>query len=65
MGSANIGGSESAATCGNRSCHLCASAKIIIIIIGSKYGSNENYDGNDGFSMPQIENKTRKNALFY
>jgi len=35
MGSANIGGSESAATCGNRSCHSYASAKIIIITLVS------------------------------
>jgi len=33
--------------------------------VGYKYGSNENYDENDGFSMPQIENKTKKNALFF
>jgi len=31
--------------------------------VGFKYGFNGNYDGNDGFSRPQIENKTRKNLL--
>jgi len=34
-------------------------------ILRFKYGSNGNYDGNDGFSTPQIENKTRKNTLFF
>jgi len=28
--------------------------------VGSKCGSNGNYDRNDGFSMPQIRNKTGK-----
>jgi len=37
----------------------------LIISVGSKYGSNGNYDGNDGFSTSQIENKTRKNTLFF
>jgi hypothetical protein len=31
--------------------------------VGSKYGSNGNYDGNDGFPTPQIENETRRNAI--
>jgi len=35
------------------------------INVGSKYGSNGNYDGIDGFSTLQIENKTRKNTLFF
>jgi len=33
--------------------------------VESEYGSNENYDGNDGFSTPQIENETRKNTLLF
>jgi len=44
------------------------SHQIIDRIVGSKYGSNENYDENDkndGFSTPQTENKTRKNSLFF
>jgi len=38
---------------------------IISINVGFKYGSNGNYDGNDGFLIPQIENKTRKNTLVF
>jgi len=45
--------------------------EIIVILIQiantieSEYGWNGNYDRNDGFSTPQIENKRRKNILFF
>jgi len=35
-----------------------------VAIVESKYGSNENHGRNDGFST-QIENKIRKNTLFF
>jgi len=38
---------------------------LVVILVESKYESSENYDGNDGFSPPQIENKTRKDTLFF
>jgi len=34
-------------------------------ILRFKYGSDGNYDGNDGFSTSQIKNKTRKNILVF
>jgi len=52
-----------ACKCGKQSLYRISIG--LIISVGSKYGSNGNYDGNDGFSTSQIENKTRKNTLFF